>query len=365
MYDMSVWTVVHQALGEYRSQTVADLRDQWPAETVWQAPLSFFKEHYPDIPVQIWEKYFTIRQKADLSLRAQWLQERDIHLIFRGDAEYPVALEGLYDPPALLYCRGRLAPEKLHLAMVGSRKATYYGKEVAERLAAELSTENCVVVSGLARGIDAKAHEGALEGGGGTIGVLGTGIDRVYPRENLPLYKRVAAHKTGAIISSFPLGAEPKPHHFPRRNRIIAGLCEGLVVVEAAAKSGALITANLALDNGRDVFAVPGMITSPQSEGCLRLIKDGAKMVCDANDILEEYGQRSLFDEEDKAKAPAMNHPQAAPIMGALSAVPVSLEYLLEELEMPVEELTATLSLLMIEGLVDELPGRQYKKRSV
>lgn len=362
MQDASVWTVVHQSLGEHRSDLLLSMRDSWSAETVWKAPLSFFKENYPDVPMAVWEKYETLRQKADLALREQWLHDRKVQLVFRGDADYPMTLEGLYDPPALLYSRGAFAPDKLHLAIVGSRKATYYGKDVAQQLGAALSSENCVVVSGLARGIDARAHEGALEGGGGTIGVLGTGIDRVYPRENKDLYERILHHPHGLILTSFPLGAEPKGHHFPRRNRIIAGLSAGLVVVEAASKSGALITANLALDNGRDVFAVPGMITSPQSQGCLRLIKDGAKMVCDVNDILEEYGQQMLFEAEAAASTQT-DDSQTRLIMDQLSAVPVSLDYLLQELDMPIEDLSAQLSLLSIQGKIEELPGRQFRKR--
>ena len=203
------------------------------------------------------------------------------------DEEYPSALQNIPDPPAVLYVRGKF-PEKLDCAVgiVGSRRASLYGLNIAERFAVELAELGIPIVSGLARGVDAAAHKGALRAGGDTVAVLGCGLDVVYPPENLELYHEIMAK--GCVISEFPFATQPSPGHFPRRNRIVSGLSLGVVVVEADIKSGALITAGFALEQGREVFAVPGRIDSPVSGGQHALIKQGAKPVLCIEDILEE-----------------------------------------------------------------------------
>ncbi|HEY2993324.1 MAG TPA: DNA-processing protein DprA [Methylomirabilota bacterium] len=206
-----------------------------------------------------------------------------------GDAAYPTLLAAIATPPAL-DVRGAFAEaDALAIAIVGSRQATAYGMEVAESLAGELAARGVTIVSGLARGIDTAAHRGALAAGGRTIAVLGSGIERVYPPENRPLAEKIIGH--GAIVSQFARDAEALPFHFPLRNRTLAGLAQGVVVVEAAERSGALITAGLAGELGREVFAVPGRITSPASRGAHGLLKDGAKLVGHWSDIVAELSE--------------------------------------------------------------------------
>ena len=204
------------------------------------------------------------------------------------DDNYPAYLKEIYNPPLILYVRGTLTPNERGIAIVGSRDPSPYGANVAERFAEELATKGVTVVSGAARGIDAAAHRGALRAGR-TIAVLGCGVDIAYPAANRDLLREITTK--GAVVSEYPLGSRPLAGNFPARNRIISGLAQGTLVVEAGEKSGALITAKFALDENRDVFAVPGSIFSPQSVGCHRLIQQGAKLVADVGDILEEYGE--------------------------------------------------------------------------
>lgn len=218
-----------------------------------------------------------------------WLDQPHHFILTLADSRYPSALLQLSDPPPLLFAMGDAACLTLPaLAVVGSRKATLAGQRTAERLSRVLAQAGLCIVSGLAAGIDAAAHRGALDADGRTIAVVGTGLDRVYPARHRALAHAIA--ERGLLLSEFALGAPPLPAHFPRRNRIISGLSRGCLVVEAALDSGSLITARLALEQGRDVFAVPGPIDAPQSEGCHRLIKQGACLVDRADDVLEEFG---------------------------------------------------------------------------
>lgn len=219
-------------------------------------------------------------------------QMLNLDLLTIQDANYPNRLRNIYDPPCLLYIRGHLPPldEEIVISAVGTRKCTPYGVACAERICYGLATGGAIVASGLARGIDSAAIRGALLGGGVTLGLLGNGIDFVYPRENYGLYEDVAM--TGALISEYPPGTEPLPGNFPLRNRILSGVSVGALIVEAPPRSGALITASRALEQGRDVFAVPGPIGARTSQGCNRLIQDGAALVMDASDILEAYAAR-------------------------------------------------------------------------
>jgi DNA processing protein len=203
-----------------------------------------------------------------------------------NDPSYPQTLKYTADPPAVLYCLGRLKPDELCVAVVGSRKATWYGLDMSKKLSSELARHGVTIVSGMARGVDSKAHYGALEAGGRTIAVLGCGVDVVYPKENRNLMDEIC--KKGAVISEYLPGTEPIPFNFPARNRIISGLSKGVIIVEASEKSGSLITADYALEQGRDVFAVPGNINSMNSSGTNRLIREGARIITCAGDILDE-----------------------------------------------------------------------------
>jgi len=220
-------------------------------------------------------------------------RENKVKTLGIADKDYPTNLRYIYDPPATVYLKGNIVPEdNIAIAIVGSRRATHYGLKNAKSLAFELAVRGITIVSGLARGVDSAAHRGALEAKGRTIAVLGSGLNVIYPKENERLAEEIA--QNGAVISEFPLDAGPQRYHFPRRNRVISGLSLGVVVVEAAQKSGALITANCALEQGREVFALPGKIDSFTSRGTHDLIKQGAKLVESIEDIIEELEPLNL-----------------------------------------------------------------------
>jgi DNA processing protein len=289
------------------------------------------------------------------------------HVLTLGDPAYPAGLLETADPPLLLYAQGRLGLLALpSIAIVGSRHATPGGLDNARAFAQHLSRSGMVVVSGLAQGIDGAAHEGALDGasdaGGGTIAVVGTGLDRVYPKCHHALAHRISA-AAGLMLSEFALGSMPLKSHFPRRNRIFAGLTLGTLVVEAAVQSGSLITARLAVECGREVFAIPGSIHSPQSRGCHRLIKDGAKLVETADDIVQEL--HLPVRPGAPAASPSKAAPaEASPLRTALGHDPVTLDALSDRLGWPAAELQARLLEMELDGRLVRLPGGLFQRRA-
>jgi DNA processing protein len=288
--------------------------------------------------------------RHDAEEEASRAAAQDIRLVGLDEPEYPPRLKEIYDPPPVLYVRGVLhaADASPAVALVGSRSATPAGRALARGMARELARGGVVVVSGLARGIDGEAHQGALDGGGRTVAVLGCGLDRVYPPEHAPLAQAVERH--GALVSEFPLGTPPLPQHFPRRNRVIAGWSRAVVVVEAARRSGALNTARTALDEGREVMAVPGRPGEPQAEGTNQLIRDGAVLVRHAQDVADELGLPAL--------APETPRPGLA---GVLSLnVPTSLEELQRRSGLETPALLARLTELELKDEVRRLPGALY-----
>lgn len=289
----------------------------------------------------------------------QWLHADDAqrHVVVLGDPAYPQALLETADPPLLLHAVGRVELlNAVGVAVVGSRNPTPQGSENARAFAAALSRAGLTVVSGLALGIDGAAHEGALDGVGSTIAVVGTGLDRVYPKRHLALAHRIA--REGLMISEYALGVPPLPAHFPNRNRLIAGLTRGTLVVEAALQSGSLITARLALEAGREVFAIPGSIHAPQSRGCHALIKQGAKLVDSAADILEELRLEPVATATPAATAPAAGDP----VLAAIGHDPVTLDALSARLGWPPAELSARLLELELAGNVARLPGQLFQR---
>ena len=295
----------------------------------------------------------------------------DRHTLTPGDAAFPPALLQTADPPLLLYVQGDVARLALpSVAIVGSRNATPQGIANAKAFAAALSNHGFVVVSGLALGIDAAAHEGGLAGGlagglprtAGTIAVVGTGLDRVYPARHRDLAHRIAAN--GALVSEFAPGTPPLPDNFPRRNRIIAGLSQGTLVVEAALQSGSLITARLALEAGREVFAMPGSIHAPQSKGCHQLLKQGAKLVESAQDILEELQApfQSRTGQAALPLQPAASAAPADPLLEALGHDPVTMDALTARTGWSAQDLSAQLLTLELDGQVARLPGGLYQR---
>ena len=293
------------------------------------------------------------------------------HLIPLGSPQYPPALLDLPDPPNLLYGKGSLSVlTQPCLAIVGSRNATTGGMQTAERFAHTLADSGYIVTSGLALGIDSAAHAGALASShaGATIAVIGTGIDRVYPARNQGLAHRIVA-EGGLILSEFALGVGVQAHHFPRRNRLIAGLSLGVLVVEAAVESGSLITARLAGDQGREVFAIPGSIHSPQSRGCHRLIKEGAKLVETAADILDEIAPHSLHSPRPSATQAANTCKNFAPtplsddpVLAALGGDPVTVDELVKRCGLTADGLLAMLFELELAGHVAALPGGRFQR---
>jgi DNA processing protein len=285
------------------------------------------------------------------------------HLLTLADAAYPVLLLNTADPPLLLFAQGRLALLNAGgVAIVGSRQPTPAGRENAHRIARQLSVNGVTVVSGLAAGVDGAAHEGALQGPGGTIAVVGTGLDEVYPPRHAALAQRIG--EQGLLLSEFPLGTPPLPQHFPMRNRIIAGLTRATLVVEAALRSGSLITARQAAEAGREVFALPGSVNSAQSRGCHALIKQGATLVEGAEDILAELQALPALGQAALEAASALTQDAVAesPLLQALGHDPATLDALLARTGLPVSQLNAQLLELELAGAVARLPGGLFQR---
>ena len=287
------------------------------------------------------------------------------------EPEYPQTLLQIYDPPVLLYVRGdRQVLNLPSISIVGTRRPTLYGTQMARRLGRDLAARGLVIVSGLARGIDGIAHQGAMDAHGRAIGVLGTGIDVCYPKENKKLYEKVL--ERGAIISEFPLRTHPAPENFPVRNRIVAGLPLGVVVVEGAQYSGSLITARLAMEFGREVYGVPGNVTQPVSFAPNQLIKQGAKLVTCADDVIEELPTpiRAALVQAEQPEAEQRNLLAAAELNGSekklyelLSAEePVHIDEIVERSGLNSSEVLATLFTLEMKGIVRQMPGKQFCK---
>ena len=293
------------------------------------------------------------------------LRKLGIRIIRWGTEEYPSFLANISDPPPLLYLKGTLLPEDGRaVAVVGSRHASAYGLQVCKKLCRDLAWQGWTVVSGMARGIDSAAHAGALAGGGRTLAIMGTGLDVIYPKENWKLAQSIAA--SGAVITEFPLGTPPEPGNFPLRNRLISGLSLGVIVVQATAKSGSLITARMALEQDRQVFAVPGPIGQPEVEGTHRLIKEGAKLVERAEDVIEELlpmlGRPSVV-ESYEAKDPPV--PGAGPdledrerqLWDILGMEPLHIDAVARQLDISVSKAAEILLNLEVRGLIKQLPG--------
>lgn len=292
------------------------------------------------------------------------LRSLGIHLIQWDTEEYPAYLANISDPPPLLYLKGTLSQEdERAVAVVGSRQASPYGLSACKKLCRELAWQGWTVVSGMARGIDSAAHRGALDGGGRTLAVWGTGLDVVYPRENRQLSRQIAS--SGGVVSEFPLGTPPEPGNFPARNRLISGLALGVVVVEATAKSGSLITARMALEQGRQVFAVPGPIDRRGVEGTHRLIKEGAKLVERAEDIIEELlpmvDRRLHVDAVGRKGLPTGEHPELKDeerqLWDMLGMDPFHIDAIARQLDISISQTAELLLRLEIRGLVKQLPG--------
>lgn len=300
------------------------------------------------------------RQTLDLDAEMDKIQAAKSYLITWADSAYPQNLREIPDAPPLLYVRGSLVPtDVLSLAIVGTRRASRYGFDVANRMAYWLAKQGVTVISGMAQGIDTAAHQGALEAEGRTIAVMGCGIDIIYPRENAELAERII--ENGAMISELPLGMPPTGSNFPRRNRIISGLCFGVLVAEAPESSGALITAEAALEQGRDVFAIPANIFNPMGTGCNRLIQEGAKLVMRASDILDELDiayQNQVTQTKTEAIAP--DNDLETQIMACLDADPMHVDEIIRQTGISSNDAISTLTILELKGLAQKVAAMQY-----
>ena len=303
-----------------------------------------------------WEDHIDLQRELDL------IRQAKVTVLTQECASYPPNLREIYDPPIVLYVWGALTKEDWRgIGVVGSRRATHYGLQTAKKLSYQIAKAGLTVISGLARGIDTAAHEGALAGGR-TVAVLGSGLGKLYPPENQVLAEKISTQ--GAVVSEFPILYLPDKQSFPLRNRIVSGWSSGILVIEAPQRSGSLITANQAAEQGRPVYAVPGPIDRPSSVGCHRLIQDGAKLVISAEDILEDFGQLNfnLETEGEPPSTPAGLSDEETTIFALLSGTELGIEDIIRQAALPSQVVATTLMRLEMKRLVKQLPGKHFVK---
>ncbi len=299
------------------------------------------------------------RRTFDLDAFVDEVERSDCDVLTWDSPDYPSLLRQISAPPPVLYVRGSFEPvDQWSVAVVGTRRLSAYGRIITQKLVSSLVANGVTVVSGLARGIDAIAHKTAVEQGGRTLAVLGSGVDHIYPPEHAPLAAQIAGGQ-GAIISEYPLGTAPESKNFPGRNRLISGLALGVLVVEAGARSGALITARFALEQDREVFAIPGNINSPVSKGTNRLIQQGAKLVADVEDILTELNLRQIV-EQVVAQTILPETAEEAALLTHLTAQPVHIDELIRSTGLPSGVVSSTLTMMELKGMVQQTGGMNY-----
>jgi DNA processing protein len=326
------------------------------AEMAWNAPAHALRE------AGLSEKIVTnlLQLRGSISLEKVWerMETQDIKILIWDDPEYPRRLREIDQPPPVLYYRGSLTPEdEWAVAIVGTRRNTPYGRQVAEDIASTLARSGITVVSGLARGIDAFAHHAAVDAGGRSLAVLGCGVDHIYPPENRRLAEQVITQ--GALVSDYPPGTAPEAVNFPARNRIISGLSLAVVIVEAGVSSGAIITAAFAADQGREVFAIPGNINAPQSQGANRLIRDGARPLLNPQEILEVLDLQ-MVPEHREARIMLPTDAIEATLYRTLSQEPTHIDEIRARADLPIDQVTASLAMMELKGLVRQVGGMHY-----
>jgi DNA processing protein len=318
-----------------------------------------------------WEKDINLAEELEFAKLS------GTEIITLADKEYPEILKGIYDPPLCLYVRGKLPDFSYNsLAVVGSRRATIYGRKMAKHISEEAVMAEWKIISGLAFGIDAIAHQAAVDAGGITVAVLGGGLSRIHPQENVPLARDIV-ESGGALVSEFPMKFPVSRQSFPRRNRIVSGLSEAVLIIEASLKSGALITANLGMEQGKDIFAVPGHVDNPQAKGCHKLIKQGAKLTESVNDILEDLeclpgfmqvqeaneSSDDEFEENISATIPKGMGENEYQIMQLLEDEAKSFDYLADSTDIPVSTLNGLLTKMTMKMMLTQHPGKVYSLR--
>ena len=325
-------------------------------QIAWGAPTEALRE--AGLSEKVIENVVELRSAINLDQVWDQLEAKGITVLIQTDENYPRRLQELEQPPPVLYMLGELTSEdEWAVAVVGTRRVTAYGRQVAEDIAGTLARNGISVISGLARGIDSISHQAALHAGGRTIAVLGSGLDRIYPPENRRLAEQIAAH--GALISDYSPGTPPEASNFPPRNRLISGLSLAVVIVEAGQTSGALITAAFAADQGREVFAVPGNISSPGSKGTNRLIRDGAQPLLHPEQVLEAL-ELTMVAEQRTARVVLPADAVEAQLFEALGREPLHIDEIRSRTDLPIEKVTATLALMELKGMVRQVGGMQY-----
>ncbi len=325
----------------------------------WSAEISQFRQ--AGLASLVIEQIRKQRRLINPDEEMEKLTREGIDLITILDKNYPRLLKEIYNPPALLYLKGKFSPQdEFSLAIVGTRRSSLYGQQITPLITADLAQTGLTIVSGLAKGIDTLAHQAALAANGRTIAVLGSGLDKksIYPFINRRLAEEIS--QQGVIVSEFPTGTQPLAQHFPQRNRIIAGLSLGVLVIEAPEKSGALITARDALEQNREVFAIPGPVSSENSLGPNNLIKMGAKLVSQANDILEELNLTLLTQSDRQSKEVVPDNQEEASILAQLSNEPVHIDKIINQTKLPTAVINSTLILMEMKGKVRNLGGHNY-----
>ena len=322
----------------------------------WQAPSDALAN--AGLSPKIIDNLVKIRTQVSLELVWERIQAASIDVLTWDDDAYPTLLKEIDQPPPVLYVKGSLLPaDQWAVAVVGTRRTTPYGRQVAEEVGQVLAQSGVTVVSGLAVGVDTLAHQAAIKAGGRTLAVLGSGVDNIYPPGNRRLAEEVITH--GALISDYPPGTPPDAANFPARNRIISGLARAVVVVEAGETSGALITANFALEQGRDVFAVPGSIYAPQSKGTNRLVQQGASPLLSPQDVLEMLNM-TMVVEHNAARVVLPTDAVEAALYQVLGAEPLHVDELRLAANLPIEKVTAALTMMELKGMVRQVGGMHY-----
>jgi len=354
--DLKYWVGFNMVPGIGPKRFEVLLRHFGSAGEAWQAGVSNLQA--AGLDRRSLENLLTARSELDLDAEVERNAKAGVTILTWDDPDYPALLKQIYDPPYVLYVRGELLPaDEWAIAVVGTRRASAYGREATRRLAGDLATNGVTVVSGLAQGIDSHAHKAALEAGGRTIAVLAHGLDHVYPPQNRSLAARIA--EQGALVSEFALGTRPEAKNFPARNRIISGLSLGTLVVEAGKRSGALITAEFAAEQGRDVFAVPGNIFAAGAAGTNRLIQTGAQIALGVEDILEELNL-TMIGAFQQAREIVPENEMESRLLEHLSDDPLHVDELGQAAGMPISEVTSALALMELKGMVRQVGGMNY-----
>jgi DNA processing protein len=356
MEDKRYWVgfTLVKGVGAVRLQALLDHFGD--ARTAWNA--SPFDLVAAGLSPKLAERVVQVRAGVDLDAYMSQVEKNKIQILTWDDPDYPSHLKEIDQPPPVLFLRGDVSKEdSWAVGIVGTRAVTSYGRQVTEELAAVLAQNGVTVVSGLARGVDAIAHNAALKAGGRTLAILGSGVDRIYPPEHRQLAEKIMQH--GAVISDYAPGTPPESANFPPRNRIISGLSMAVVVVEAGDISGALITAEFAAEQGRDVFAVPGMVYAPQSRGTNRLIANGAKVLLQPMDVLQALDLTRNVERREVRRAVPSDATEAA-LLDYLRSEPVHVDEIRARLGLPIEKISAALTMMELKGMVRQVGGMNY-----